>query len=466
MRRLLLCIAIARIAAACTCGPEAYLPLCHRIDKLKVLFIGKAVETNDDNDGFIKAGIWYRFTVQESFKGLDPGVKEVIVDPASGTSCQGSFTVGKYYLVSSYGNSLADLNTPAVTVGGFPPAGGAPRPKGPLVISGGCSGTLPIERAAEDIAFVRQYVAAPQPAKVFGFVRMHSDEWLWNDRYPPLRGAEVRITGPAGARISSTGQDGRYEFPDVAPGHYVLTAQATGFRPNRKLYNIVVPAHGCGVANIGMYSDGAIEGAVLHHDGRPAAGVSVEYVHADRKLADLWYRDHKTETDEQGRFRFSGVPPGEFLVGVHIDSAPHAKEGIPPTYWPGVTEISKARVVRLAVNERREHLTIKLGTPAAPRRVKVRVQWPDGRPASSAKVSARVGGQTAEFTETDAAGMVELTLLEGVEYWLDARAWTSFRNVNGNQIPADWVDTEEGRLRAGSGPATVVLVLNKPKPRR
>lgn len=156
MRILFTAIAIARTAMACSCAPQAYAPLCQRIDNVKVLFIGTAVKTNDNHDGFIKGGVWYRFRIDEPFKGLEPGTKEVIVDPASGTSCQEEFTVGKRYLISSYGNTLASQQAAAITAGGFPQSGGSPRPVGPLVVTGVCSGSRPAELASEDINFIRQ----------------------------------------------------------------------------------------------------------------------------------------------------------------------------------------------------------------------------------------------------------------------------------------------------------------------
>src|SRR5574338_142093 len=78
MRILLPFLAVARIAAGCTCSPAACAPLCQRIDAVKVLFVGTAAETNDNHDGFIKGGLWYRFSVEEPFKGIDSGVNEVI----------------------------------------------------------------------------------------------------------------------------------------------------------------------------------------------------------------------------------------------------------------------------------------------------------------------------------------------------------------------------------------------------
>ena len=125
MRALFAILITARIAAACSCSAFAHTPLCQRIDQVKVLFIGTAVETNDDHDGFIKGGLWYRFSVEETFKGLDANVREVIVDPASGTSCQEEFAIGQRYLISSYGSTLAAQQAAAMSMG-YPAADGKP----------------------------------------------------------------------------------------------------------------------------------------------------------------------------------------------------------------------------------------------------------------------------------------------------------------------------------------------------
>jgi len=466
MRYLIVLIAIAHTATACSCAPAAYAPLCQRIDAVRVLFIGAAVETNDNHDGFIKGGAWYRFTVEEAFKGVDSGTKQVIVDPASGTSCQEEFTIGKHYLVSSYGNALVDQQAAALTVGGFPPSGGMPRPKGLVVVTGVCSGSLEVGYAAADIAFVRRYLSSPEPARIFGFVRVHADEWLWSDRHPPLPGAALRADGVGGVRTAVTDQNGHYEIPNIEPGAYTLTTTLPGFASARPAYAVQVPAHGCGVANIGMFSDGAIEGKVVNQDGTPAKGVDVEYLYVNKEIDNPWFKDRSTKTNDEGEFRFTKVPPGDFLVGVHADSAPTAKEGIPPTYWPGTTAISAASSVHLAANEEKRGLLIKLGPRAGIRNVNVVVQWPDGRPAPSTNVSAQVNGKIAELGKTDAKGVITMPLLVGVSYTFSGRAFTSYGDVHGNKIPDDWVDTKEKSLAPDSSSAEVVLVLNKPRPQR
>jgi hypothetical protein len=75
---------------------------------------------------------------------------------------------------------------------------------------------------------------------------------------------------------------------------------------------------------------------------------------------------------------------------------------------------------------------IKLGPRVGVRKVSVRLQWPDGRPAASTNVSAEVNGKIAELAKTGSTGTLELVLLNGVEYSFSGRAWTSYRLVNGS----------------------------------
>ena len=133
---------------------------------------------------------------------------------------------------------------------------------------------------------------------------------------------------------------------------------------------------------------------------------------------------------------------------------------------PGVVDRAKAREIHLAPNEKKENLVIKLGPRVGLRDVRVRVQWPDGRPSGSTNVSADVNGRIAELAKTDATGSLELQLLEGIEYSFSARAWTSYRILHGNQIGENWVDAEKRILAAGSGSADILLVLDRPQPKR
>lgn len=450
MRTLLIFIALARTSAACSCGSEALSPICKRISEVDVLFIGTPVATNDKYGGPAGDPVWYRFSVQEVFKGLQPQQKEVLIDTS--TPCAIQFTVGKQYLVFSYRQTAQTDRTSAVSEGLL-------GPRRPVLVTGSCSGSHEVQYvSARDLQFARQYRAAPGPPSIVGSARIHADEFQWSDRYPPLAGASIKLSGFGAVRTATTGPDGTHEFPNVPPGNYLVTAYAKGFVSSSHSYDVAVPAQGCGLANIGMFTDGGMRGKVLEHNGRPARYVTVEYLHADPALKDSNAYPRAVKTNDQGEFRFVGVPPGDFLLGVRIDSAPTPEEGIVPAYWPGVTDRGKAQILRMAAGEKRDNLVLRLGPRAATRLVSIELRRADGRPQAGATVWASVNGGSAGSATTNGAGVAKLSVLAGVSYSFSARAQL------GNPADSDWgwVDTEPAILSPGTFPAQVVVVFKKP----
>lgn len=460
MLRFAWAIAASAVSAAgCSCISTT-LPLCQRIDQAKVLFLGTAIETNDGPARPLRGTIWYRFKVEEAFRGIAGAWQEAFVDPGSGTD-QISYAIGKRYLISSFADAR-----PRPAGGGFQINAEAlrttPPPTGPLVHAGGCSGSKAAEEAAEDLAFLRQYRDHPRPARVFGSVRVHSTESLRHDRYPPLAGALVRLAGPADMRVAATDQGGAFEFADVPPGTYALAVYAAGYTPARAAYLVAVPANGCGFANVGMFSAGYLAGRVLRADGSPAPNLEVSYRWADRSLEPPFWRDRTTRTDRTGAFAFSKVPPGELLLGVNMETFPKAAQGILPTYWPGTTDLAKAQPVRLELNERRNGLLLRLGPPAPVRQVTVDVRWPDGRPAAGAWTALYRADDMVESQRSGAGGKAVFTVFQALDYWFAASFATSYRKVPLGTLPQTWVDAERAFLPAGSGAAEVPLRLMKP----
>ena len=467
MRGLLAVLVLTRIASGCSCTPWAYGPLCQVIEKRQVLFVGTAMATNDLGRGWLAPGVWYQFSVEEVFKGVDEGTKTILVEPASGTSCKESYKIGERYLVSSYAPVLAEHPAVAAARKGDRQAARLRFPKGPVVLAGGCSGTRPLQYAGEDLHFARQYMNGGGTSRIFGAARMHTSEFSFGPSNPPVPGALIRARGAKGELIARTDSEGAFEFADVASGHYVLTVEAPGFRAGRTDYEIEVPARGCGVVRIGMNSDGVMAGSVVDEMGVGVQGVTVEYVYAREERYSLPpYPMRASKTDAEGRFRFSAVSPGEYVLGVHINSAPKAAAPIPPTYWPGGRTREEAESILLALNEVRNGLQIRVGPPAELRRVQVRVQWPDGRVAADVPVSASAGGHLAEVERTDAKGLVELTLLRGIEYALGANAWIEDTEKKDNPGGPKRVEATQQKLPAESSPSRITLVLDCPVPEK
>jgi hypothetical protein len=464
---LVVLLLAARLMVACSCQPIVFAPLCQRIDLVKVLFIGTPLETNDDGDSYLKRGVWYRFSVEESFKGLPPGTREVIVDPLSGTTCQRDFRLGERHLVISYGDAIGAQQVAGISFVGGAVAGGKPRPDGLVIYSGVCGGTKEVEHAAEDVEFVRQYTYNPQPARITGIVASHAREHFYGVAdYPMLNGATVSMQGSGGKTTTTTGEDGRFNFTNVSPGNYSLSAALAGFTPKSAAYDVRVPAHGCGAAVISMSTNAGVAGTVLREDGSPAPEVPVEMAFADPRFWGACSGVCSTTTDDKGRFRFSSLPAGKFVVGVRIKSAPELKDGILPLYWPGVGSRPQAGIIQLAPNEQRDGIVIRLGRPGVQRKIRVQVRWPDGHPEPETYVRCYANGHSVRGSDADAQGSCDFTLLEGVSYEFETRAFTSYRNRNGHRMGDDYVESERTPLAPGSGPAEVELVLTKPRPKR
>jgi len=84
---------------------------------------------------------------------------------------------------------------------------------------------------------------------------------------------------------------------------------------------------------------GTVSGIVRTNAGEPAAAVRVSAMVPPESDADLRSASAFSalaETDEAGRYRLEGIPPGRYyIVAGRVDG---------PTYYPGTTDMSKARI--------------------------------------------------------------------------------------------------------------------------
>jgi hypothetical protein len=90
---------------------------------------------------------------------------------------------------------------------------------------------------------------------------------------------------------------------------------------------------------------GVVAGALRYPDGRPAVGVRVAAMVAPE--AGLNSREASTlvalgQTDDSGRYRLEGVPPGKYFIVAGQVSA--------PTYYPGARDLAGATAVEIRAN--------------------------------------------------------------------------------------------------------------------
>jgi Carboxypeptidase regulatory-like domain len=158
-------------------------------------------------------------------------------------------------------------------------------------------------------------------------------------------------------------------------------------------------------------------GKVTGPDGKPVYGAEVNVRPASDTEPHL--HDATDWTDENGRFKID-VPPGTYLVGVNLDTPPSKHVPFAATFYPGTGAVEKA--ARFAVQDRESRkLHLRLECALRPRKIPVRVTWPDGKPVENANVWLRevrnpyavVGGPVSH---TDSQGNFELFGFEGIDY--------------------------------------------------
>jgi protocatechuate 3,4-dioxygenase beta subunit len=246
----------------------------------------------------------------------------------------------------------------------------------------------------------------------------------------PVTDAVVTLSGTGPMRRAMTDASGAFEFTQIAPGFYGVLASKPGYATSgagqhsatglpqplsvvatEPRANVVVP----------MWRLGTIAGVVSDATSEPLPGIEVHgYRRALVAGTWQWTDNATTSTDDRGRYRLTGLPPGDYLVAArptqdpetpllvallstNVTSAADVMAGVasnahetpevdarvpaaPVTFAPAVTSLAKASVVAV-------------GPAAAVTNINVRATFARGR---------RVAGQLAGVTGALPGAIVHL----------------------------------------------------------
>ena len=181
---------------------------------------------------------------------------------------------------------------------------------------------------------------------------------------PPLARAEVRLattekSGPP--RIATTDDSGAYEFTGLPAGRYTLTALKTGYVSlefgQRRAFEAgqviqIKAGETRERVDIALPRYGAITGRIVDENGEPLEGVSISVdevrsVGGSRRLVNVPGVPAR-QTNELGRFRVYGLPPGDYAVRAEVAQVGSDDgRGFPVTYFPGTTNSAEAQRIRI-----------------------------------------------------------------------------------------------------------------------
>jgi hypothetical protein len=179
---------------------------------------------------------------------------------------------------------------------------------------------------------------------------------------------------------------------------------------------------------------GVITGRITDEDGQPLTGETVTLFQLDSKgqkrplyYFQLYALYEFSTSDDQGIYRIFGLPPGRYLVSVgEATDQGGNKLGSSRyhslTFYPGVTDESKAGIVELAAGVQATGIDIALGNKLKAYSASGRVIDADtGKPVPNAQFGYGIlhegGGSFSSGLSTDAKGNFQLDgLLPGAFY--------------------------------------------------
>jgi hypothetical protein len=269
-----------------------------------------------------------RLLVEQAFRGIKGSEVVFRMD-----DCPYVFKQGERYLVYAHKDSAGQLSQRL-----------------------GFSRTRPLSEAEEDLEFIRGLATAQPGSKIYGKVARatHNIKQVRYD-HEPLRGVRVSLESKDQNYEAFTDGEGRYQFAGLSAGAYRVRAELPD-RLSSKELSIQVNGVGCVPLDIFSQREGEIAGRVVDVDGQPVAGVPVSLVSADASVAEI-LTDIKdrgawtlTYTNEEGRFRFTQLAPGGYLLILNRSQYEKARgsekaQTLPRLFFPGVTGREQAEVI-------------------------------------------------------------------------------------------------------------------------
>lgn len=434
-------LALSNVGFACSCiGVERP---CQNL-RADVAFVGTVLSTSPVKHPMEKnswsPGYSMRFKVSESLHG-NLGDEVTVETGNGGGDCGTPLPEAKSFFIFAYKNDDGKLWT------------------------GMCSGNWALDGDSTDGKRIAEYrrLIETHSGNIFGEVVSSKPVWRDDDvtdvHPTPMAGMIVHAKSERFSAETKTTSNGLYEFSGLPNGKYSIVLEkgnALDFdHEYEDRYQAEVGDGACAKINFNLQPVTRIRGHVSVPETNDK--LSLEVVAIPTSLKKLNQFSGKWDfIDEKGRFDLWPLPPGDYYVGVNINSSPKAESPFPPTYYPGVTDKVAAKIVHVAEGEVKE-LELPLHDFAKPRTVHFVAIGLDGKPMRKIYIQLedlRHPGDAANYVnvDLDQNGAGTMTIYSGYAYHLHGSHWVSYQN--------DWC-AKPVVIPEGIGPVKTRFEMNR-----
>jgi hypothetical protein len=316
------------------------------------------------------------------------------------------------------------------------------------ITAGHCGRTKALADAAADLAYVSQTFAPSAGGRVYGDVKAGGDA-----QRLPASGYKVQLIGAGRQWTATTDATGAFEIKDVPAGKFrigVVVAEGEFAHGGENIE--LADARGCASADFTVVANGRVVLKVLKvptGERRPQVQlIDADTIKDDRPRERYPWRG--PSVPEAGEMEWAQLPPGRYLVGVNLTSAPTPEQPYPRTFYPGVSDPAAAMVIQVGLGERVELEPFTFPAPARVIAFRGTVVRPDSRVVPGLRVLLLTSeGRSVTSTETDREGRFSFQGVEGVRYRV--------RTVTAELT----VESEPFELTPATAP--ILVVLRPPK---
>ena len=335
------CLFMPSPAAACSCATSS--DPCVAITAADVVFVGRVteIEPGSYEPPNVRAAM-ARFEVAEVLFGTLP--RAVALRDGGGASCFYGFRTGHEYLVYA---KYRD--------GGLE--------------AGLCSRTGELADRRHEVEVLRERRRKTPVPRVAGRVvegRQRVDGTSGGEALP-LVGITVTAQQGAAIRRTVTDADGRFVFTGLPAGDHKVTADLPGAYDQVYGQNATVRVGCYGYVDVFAYRV-PLRGTLWTGDGRPESMPVTIHAFAidESQRTPLKERSTLTYLNRGGMWAFDRLPPGEYLMGVGMNSGKRWDPVRIPFWYPAAARPEDAQVIQIGETG---VVNLELRHPSPPREV-------------------------------------------------------------------------------------------------